>query len=113
MQLSKNLNKGFKHIMTNWKSCSQGGRSKKLNNKGVFLSKFKLEINKFCVVRDYANMGVLLSLALEVEKVLGKLGETFYELLKDEQDELLSTRENIVDKHVQVLNESLVNLLKR
>jgi hypothetical protein len=58
-------------------------------------------------------MGVLLSLALEVEKVLGKLGETFYELLKDEQDELLSTRENIVDKHVQVLNESLVNLLKR
>jgi hypothetical protein len=40
--------------------------------------KLKAGIKKLCVVRD------LLVVVLEVEKVLGKLGETPYEHLKEE-----------------------------
>jgi hypothetical protein len=45
-------------------------------------------------------------------RVLAKLGETPFELLKNEQEE--GTVENvIVEKKVSVLNESLINFLKQ
>ncbi len=58
-------------------------------------------------------MDVLFDAALEVERVLAKLGETPFELLKEDQEENMGTIETIVEKQVQVLNESLINLLKR
>jgi hypothetical protein len=45
--------------------------------------------------------------------VLVKLGETPFELLKEEQEENTGTIETTMEKQVQLLNESLINLLKR
>ncbi len=53
-----------------------------------FIFQVRLEIWKLCVVQDYANMEFLLTYALKVEKVLGKLGETPFEPLMEEQTEL-------------------------
>ncbi len=57
-------------------------------------------------------MESLLASTLEVEKVLGELDEIPYEPLKEEQEESMFTGEKIVEKQIQVLNESLINLLK-
>ncbi len=48
--------------------------------------------------------------AIEVERVLGELGETPLEPLKEEKEE--GTEENIMEKHVNALNETLVNFFK-
>jgi hypothetical protein len=53
-------------------------------------------------------MDVILNVVLEVEWVLTKLGETPFELLKKQYEENM-----IVDKWVELLNESLIYLLKR
>jgi len=39
------------------------------------------------VVRTFANIDELASVATEVERVMGELGETPYEPLKEEQEE--------------------------
>jgi len=65
------------------------------------------------VVRHYVNMECLLAFALEVEKFLGELGETPYEPFKEEHEESMSIGETIVEKQIQVLNESLISLLKQ
>jgi len=77
-----------------------------------FLSRFHPEIKKLCIVRDYANMDELLSTVLEVERVLAKLKETPFELMKDEQEEGLTTNV-VVDKKVSALNESLINFFRQ
>jgi hypothetical protein len=38
-------------------------------------------------VRTFANIGQSVGVAMEVERVLGELGETPYEPLKEEQEE--------------------------
>jgi hypothetical protein len=45
---------------------------------------------------------------VEIEQVLGKLGETPYEPMKEEQDETMS-RESTTDYKLHVLNETLIN----
>ncbi len=49
-----------------------------------FLAKLRLEIRKLCVVRNFANIEELLGATNEVERVLGELGETPFEPLKEE-----------------------------
>jgi hypothetical protein len=78
-----------------------------------FLSRLQLEIKKLCVMKDYAKMEALLNVALDMERVLAELGETRFELLKEEQKENMGTIEMVVEKQVQVLNESLINLLRK
>jgi hypothetical protein len=48
-------------------------------------------------MRDYVNMEALLVAALEVEHVLVKLGETPFELLKEEHEENMTIVETIVE----------------
>jgi ATP-dependent exoDNAse (exonuclease V) beta subunit len=62
------------------------GKLEDAKKKHKFLSRFRPEIRKLCVVRDYVNMDELLSTVLEVERVLAELGETPLELMKDEQE---------------------------
>jgi hypothetical protein len=57
-------------------------------------------------------MESLLAFALEVEKVLGELDEIPYEPLKEQHEESMFTSETIVEKQIQVLNESSISLLK-
>ncbi len=56
-----------------------------------------LDIKKFSIMRDYVNMEALLVAALEVEHVLVKLGETPFELLKEEHEENMTIVETIVE----------------
>ncbi len=42
------------------------------------------EIRKLCVVRTFADIEELIRAATEVERVLGELGETPYEPLREE-----------------------------
>jgi hypothetical protein len=53
-------------------------------------------------------MDELLSAAIEMEKVLGEIGETPYEPLQEEE-EGLALRETSTNKQLQELNETLVN----
>jgi hypothetical protein len=46
------------------------------------------------------------------ERVLAKLGETPFELLKEKEENMV-VGENVVEKKEQLLNESLINLLRR
>jgi hypothetical protein len=58
-------------------------------------------------------MDELLVVAIEVEKVLGEIGKTPYEPLQEEREQKLALGETINDKHLQVLNETLVNYFGR
>jgi hypothetical protein len=49
-----------------------------------FLARLRPEIHKLCVVRTFADIEELVGAATEVERVLGELGETPFELLKEE-----------------------------
>jgi predicted aspartyl protease len=75
-----------------------------------FLARLKPEIRKLCVVRAFANIEGLVDAIVEVERVLGELGETPLEPFKDEREEL--TNENIMEKQVSTLNGTLINLFK-
>ncbi len=75
-----------------------------------FLARLRPEIRKLCVVRAFADIEELVAVAIEVERVLGELGETPLEPLKEERDE--DTEESIMEKQVTTLNETLINLFK-
>jgi hypothetical protein len=52
-----------------------------------FLAKLRPEIRKLCVVRTFADVEELVAAATELEMVLGELGETPFEPLKEEHEE--------------------------
>jgi len=49
-----------------------------------FLGRLRPEIRKLCVVRTFADIEELMGAATKLERVLGELGETPYEPLKEE-----------------------------
>ncbi len=65
----------------------QKGRLQDAKQKRRFLARLRAEIRKLCVVRTFADIDELASVATEVERVMGELGETPYEPLKEEQEE--------------------------
>jgi len=65
----------------------QKGRIQDAQQKRRFLAKLRPKIRKLCVVRTFADIEELVGAATEVERVLGELGETPYEPLKEEQKE--------------------------
>jgi len=75
-----------------------------------FLARLRPEIRKLCVVRTFADIEELVGAEIKVERVLGELGETPFELLKEEQEE--GIEETIMEKQVTALNETLVNFFK-
>jgi len=62
----------------------QKGRLQDIEQKRRFLDRLRPEIRKLCVVRTFADIEELVGAAMEVERVLGELGETPYEPLKEE-----------------------------
>jgi hypothetical protein len=52
----------------------------------------------------------LVGAATELDRVLGELGETPYELLREEQEE--ETSETMMEKQVTTLNNTLINFFK-
>jgi hypothetical protein len=58
----------------------------------------------------FINIEELVGATTEPEKVLGELGKTLYELLKEEQEEGAS--ETMMEKHVIALNNTFINFFK-
>jgi len=76
-----------------------------------FLARLKPEIRKLCVVRTFIDIEELVGAATGLERVLGEIGETPFEPLKEEQDE--GVEETLMEKQMTALNDTLVNLIKR
>jgi hypothetical protein len=76
-----------------------------------FLARLRPEIRKLCVVRVFADIEELVGAAIEVERVLGELGETPFEPFKEEQEE--KTAESNVEWQVSALNNTLINFFNR
>jgi len=70
----------------------------------------KPEIRKICVVKTYANIEEMVGAATELERVLGELGETPFEPLKEEQEE--GVAETMMEKQVNAFNDTLINFMK-
>jgi hypothetical protein len=75
-----------------------------------FLARLRPEIRKLCVVRNFADIEELVGAASEVERVLGELGETPFEPLKEEQEE--GVTEMSMEHQVANLNNTLINFFK-
>jgi len=87
----------------------QRGRIQDVEQKRRFLARLRPEIQKLCVVRTFANIEELVSVVTELERVLGELGETPFEPLKEEQE---GVAETMMEKQVTALNNTLINFLK-
>jgi hypothetical protein len=86
------------------------GRISDVEQKRRFLAKLRPEIRKLCVVRVFADIEELLGAANEVERMLGELGETPFEPLKEEQEERAA--ETSMEHQVATLNDTLINFFK-
>jgi hypothetical protein len=85
----------------------QRGRISDVEQRRRFLARLRPEIRKLCVVRVFADIEELVAAAIEVERVLGEVGETPFEPLKEEREE--GTEENTMEKQVAALNNTLIN----
>jgi hypothetical protein len=65
----------------------QKGHIQDIEQKRRFLARLRPEIRKLCVVRTFTDIEELVGAATEFERVLGELGETPYEPLREEQEE--------------------------
>jgi len=71
------------------------------------MARLRPEIRKLCVVRTFTDIEELIGAATELERILGELGETPYEPLREEQEE--ETSETMMEKQVTTLNNTLIN----
>jgi len=86
------------------------GQIQDVEQRRRFLARLRPEIQKLCVVRVFADIEELVGAAIKVERILGELGETPYEALREEQEE--DTSESTMEKQVTALNNTLINLFK-
>jgi len=110
MPSSKSPRREFKNTMNVSTNCFRRPGSQDAEQKRRFLAKFRPEIRKLCVVRTFTDIEELVGAATELERVLGELGETPYEPLREEQEE--ETSETMMEKQVTVLNNTLINFFK-
>jgi hypothetical protein len=87
------------------------GQIQDAEQKRRFLARLRPEIRKLCVVKVFADIEELVGVVTEVERVLGELGETPFEPLKEEQAE--EAEETAMEKHITALNNTLINFFKR
>jgi len=62
------------------------------------------------VVKTFTDIEKLVGAVTELEKVLGELGKTLYEPLKEKQEEGVS--KTLMEKQVTTLNNTLINFFK-
>jgi hypothetical protein len=86
------------------------GKVQDVEQRRRFLARLRPKIRKLCVVRVFADIKELVGAAIEVERVLGELGETPFEPLKEEQEEGLT--ETSMENQVAALNSTLINFFK-
>ncbi len=89
----------------------QRGRIQDAEQRQRHMARLQLEICKVCVVRTFTHIEELVVVATELEKVLGELGETPYEPLKEEHEDGVS--ETTVEKQVRLaLNNTLISFFR-
>jgi hypothetical protein len=88
----------------------QRGRIPDTEQRRRFLGRLRPELRKLCVVRTFADIEELVGVATELERVLGELGKTPYEPLKEEQED--GVEETMMEKQVNALNNTFINFLK-
>jgi len=88
----------------------QRGKIPDAKQRRRFLGKLRLEIRKICVVRTYVDIEEMVGSATELERVLGELGETPFEPLKEEQEE--GGAKTMMEKQVNAFNDTLINFMK-
>jgi len=101
------VQKYFEHL----NRLFQRGRIPDVEQRKRFLARLRPEIPKLCVVRTFTDIEELVGAATELERVLGEIGETPFEPLKEEQNE--GVEETLMEKQVTALNDTLINLIKR
>ncbi len=79
----------------------QKGRIPYAEQRRRFLARLRPEIQKLCVVRTFTDIEKLVGAATELERVLGEIGKTPFEPLKEEQDE--GVEETLMEKQVIAL----------
>jgi hypothetical protein len=89
----------------------QRGRIPDAEQRRRFWARLRPEIRKLCIVRTFTDIEELVGVATELERVLGEMGETPFEPLKEEQEE--GVEETLMEKQVTALNNTLVNFFKR
>jgi uncharacterized protein YpmS len=65
----------------------------------------RLKIKKLCVVMTYINIEEVIVVVTKIKRALRKLGETPYEPMKEEQDEMASKKSTTNRQ----LNEIIIN----
>ncbi|CAK9225727.1 unnamed protein product [Sphagnum troendelagicum] len=88
----------------------QRGKITDAEQRRRFLARLRPEIRKLCVVRTFADIKELVGSASELERVLGELGETPFEPLKEEQEE--GAAEASMGHQVVALNDTPINFFK-
>jgi len=84
---------------------------KDVEQRRKFLAHLQPKFRKLCMVRTYANVKEMLLVAKEMERMLGELGETPFEPLKEEQEESMHN-DTMLEKQVNAFNESFINFFK-
>jgi len=82
-ELKERVQKYFEHL----DKIFQRGRIQDAEQRQRLMAMLQLEIRKVCVVRMFTHIEELVVVATELEKVLGELGETPYEPLKEEHED--------------------------
>jgi len=62
------------------------------------------------VVKTFTDIDKLMGVTIKLERVLGRLGETLYEPLKEEQED--GATKTIMENQVITLNNTLINFFK-
>jgi hypothetical protein len=101
------VQKYFEHL----DKLFQRSRIPDVEQRRRFLARLRPEIWKLCVIRTFTDIDELVGAATELERVLGEIGETPFEPLKEEQEE--GVEETLMEKQVTALNNTLVNFFKR
>jgi hypothetical protein len=86
----------------------QRGKIQDAKEKQRFLARLRPTIWKLCVVRAFMGIEKLVRIITELEKVLGELGETPHEPLKEEK----GVSKTMMEKQVTILNNTLINFFK-
>jgi hypothetical protein len=95
--------------MTNWKGFLSKAASQMQTKKKMVSLQVATRVEEVVSGLHYQDMDELLSTVIEMEKVLGEIGETPYEPLQEEKEEGLALGETSTNKQLQELNETLVN----
>jgi hypothetical protein len=74
------------------------------------LARLRPEIRKSCIVKTFADIEELVVATTELEQVLGELGKTPFEPLKEEQEE--GVAETLMEHQVTALNNTLINFFR-